>query len=130
MSLKIFILEDELDRVPRSAMLEALKDHTLTTAESFDDAKEKYAGGYDILLLDHDMRGFYDDSEHPNTGYQFVKWLVKDLDRTKVKTTPQIVLHSQNGIGRRYMKLLLEEYRFHVVEMPFCRSYVEWLRTL
>lgn len=129
MSLKIFILEDELDRLPRSTMLEALKDHEVTTAASFEEGKERYQGGYDILLLDHDMRGFYDDSEHPNTGHQFVKWLVKDLDRTKVPTT-QVVLHSQNYVGRRNMKQLLEDYKFHVVEMPFCRSYVEWLRTL
>lgn len=135
MSLRIFILEDEIDRLPRSEILPALEGHTVTVAKSFPEAKEKYQGPYDLLLLDHDMEGFYEmNKDYPNTGYQFVKWLTDDLPPTEDwiggEAKPHIIIHSHNPQGRRLMRLLLEEYGFNVEEYPFSGRYVEQLKTV
>lgn len=122
--LKVFVLEDEIGHYPRNQIISALKAHDLTVATSFPDSKKKFEGPYDLLLLDHDMEGQFEDSNHPNTGYQFVKWLV---DKEPVPK-PEVVLHSQNPVGRKNMRLLLEEHGFSVSEFAFGPKYVEALK--
>jgi CheY-like chemotaxis protein len=128
MPLKVFVLEDEIDRLPRCAIISALVGHEVDVAKNVPEAKEVYKGGYDILLLDHDMEGFYEDSEHPNTGYQFVKWLVDGLGRIDGATRPYIVIHSHNNYGRANMRKLLEDYGFEVDEFPFNSQYIGELK--
>ena len=125
--MNIFILEDEIHQYPRNQILEVLAGHNLTIATSCDEAKQKYKKGtYDLVLLDHDMRGFFDSSDFPNTGFQFVLWL---LDQGEVgKQQAPIMLHSQNPTGRRNMHVKLEAAGYVVSQMPFSPKYVEWLR--
>ena len=122
---RFFILEDEIDRYPRNQIAEVLKQHGLTITRSCDQAIERYVGGYDLLLLDHDMEGFFEDPNHPNTGYQFVKWLTSHEWKG---SKPQVMIHSHNPDGRKVMRLLLEEHGYHVTEMPFGAAYVRWLK--
>jgi hypothetical protein len=70
------------------------------------------------------MEGYIERSEHPNTGYQFVKWFVEQHKGPK----PRILLHSQNSVGRKNMRLLLEERNFVVQEVPFGPTYVKALK--
>src|SRR5690242_9390526 len=112
MVYNIFVLEDEIDRYPREQIKMALHGHNLTIARNVPEAKELFVGPYDLILLDHDMEGFYEKSDHPNTGYQFCKWLVD----AKCSPKPQVILHSHNPVGRKNMRLLLEEYGFSVDE--------------
>src|ERR1043166_489106 len=91
--LKIFILEDEIDQYPRNQLKDILRNHELTIARNAHEAKDLYKGGYDILLLDHDMEGFYEDPEakHKNTGTWFVRWLVEnDVNEPK---HPGVLIH-------------------------------------
>jgi CheY-like chemotaxis protein len=123
--MRIFILEDEIGHYPRNQILSALAKHELTVATSCPDAKKKYDGPYDLLLLDHDMEGNYEyRPDYPNTGHQFVKWLVEQDPVPK----PEVVLHSQNPVGRTNMRQLLEEHGFSVTEFPFGPEYVKGLK--
>ncbi len=124
--LRIFILDDEVGSAPRNAMLKALARHELTVVKNRVDAQNIYKPGFDLLLLDHDMRGFFDSSDHPSTAYHFVKFMV--LLAHKVK--PRIILHSQNPDGRTNMKKLLKEYGFQSEEYPFSPGYVRFLETI
>ena len=96
MLMQIFILEDEIDQYPREQLKQVLKKHELTIAKSCDEAIEKFCGPYDLLLLDHDMEGNYEyRPEYPNTGYQFVRWLMEWWADEK---KPQVILHSHNPL--------------------------------
>jgi CheY-like chemotaxis protein len=111
--------------LPRSAILEALSAHELTIARSAYEAIDAYTGGYDLLLLDHDMRGIWGESEdYQNTGFQFVKWLTAQGH----KPVPTI-LHSHFPEGRRRMRAVLELHGFDCREIPFSLEYVKYLRS-
>jgi hypothetical protein len=75
-SMRIFILEDEIQGY-RSGILSALSGHDLTVATSIPSAVSLYAAKYpfDLLLLDHDMHGFYEPAGSKGTGSEFVSWL-------------------------------------------------------
>lgn len=127
--MRCFILEDEIHRYPRNAILEVLNGNELTvTVNSFDARKFYKPGQYDYLLLDHDMRGYYDDSEYEDTGYQFCKALV-NLELGIVVPKPRVILHSQNEDGRRKMGALLVQHKFSVAEFPFGSAYVAFLKS-
>lgn len=127
---RIFILEDELDVYPRCQIKEVLSEkHDLVTAKSCDEAIEKYPlnGPYDLLCLDHDMEGNYEYREDfPNTGFQFVKWLVEETEGDSV--LPQVILHSHNPVGKERMRALLEEHGFDVTVTYFGTAYVKQLK--
>lgn len=131
MPLKIFILDDELftgGYEKRDRLLPALdgKGHKITVALSCEEAKLKFEPPYDLMLLDHDMEGIYEHRDsHPNTGFQFVKWMIQQGLK---KPLPQIILHSVNARNRGRMRALLEPEGFHVVEMPFNTQYVNFLK--
>lgn len=125
--MKIFILDDECGPIHyRNVMIKALDGHDLTIAYSKDEAIKVYKPGFDLLLLDHDMRGVFDVSSHPSTGYHFVTYMVLLHHRKK----PRIILHSQNPGGRSNMRKVLRENGFKCEEFPFSGTYVEWLKTL
>jgi CheY-like chemotaxis protein len=124
--LHVFILEDEIEGY-RHPIVDILKEagHHLTVATSFPDAKKKFEGPYDLLLLDHDMMGYYEhDPNHPNTGYQFVKWLVRKEPVPK----PEILLHSQNKVGRDNQRSLLEQHGYVVNECAYGPNLLKLLR--
>lgn len=124
--MRIFILEDEINQWPRQQILEVLKGHELTIATSCDEGKSLYKKGhYDLLLLDHDMRGFFDSSDFHNTGFQFVTWLIRQGETVREKA--KVILHSQNPTGRRNMFISLEEAGYTVAEYAFSQSYLKWL---
>jgi hypothetical protein len=125
--VRIFILEDEIDWAPRNQLKEVLKKHDLTLARSCPDAIANYKSGtYDLLLLDHDMEGKFESPEHPNTGTQFVKWLVLNDTPILDKETPRLViLHSHNVDGKKNMKALLEQAGWSVISSYFDSKYVK-----
>lgn len=124
-SRKIFILEDEIDgyRHPIRDIL-VKGGHHLTICKSVPDAKRMFEGPYDLLLLDHDMAGFYEKSSHPNTGFQFVKWLIEQDPKPK----PEVVCHSQNTVGRQNMVSLLAQHGYDVSECAYGTEYLKQLR--
>lgn len=124
--MKVFVLEDEIDSPPRMQILEILSPrHEVHVARSFKAAKRAFRPPYDLMLLDHDMEGFFEDSNHPNTGYQFVKWMVS---KQVLNPRPVIILHSQNSVGRRNMKDLLTQYDLECAEFPFSSKFVQTLK--
>lgn len=134
--LRVFILEDEIDRYPRNQIKTALEKHNLTIARSCDEGIELFTGPYDLLLLDHDMEGDYEyRPDYPNTGYQFVKWLTEGegfnwWDEKGAESTkkPQVILHSHNPVGKERMRALLEEHGFSVDVTYFGPAYVKQLK--
>lgn len=131
--MDIFILEDEIDFYPRIQLRQILEvKHNITIARSCDDAIEKFTGPYDLLLLDHDMEGNYEyRPEYPNTGFQFVKWLVDQIVVQYCRLQipfPQVILHSHNPVGRKRMRELLEEHGFSVDECRFGPDYVKQVK--
>jgi hypothetical protein len=125
--MKCFILDDEIDKEPRIGIVKALKDrHTITITRDRYEAEKVYKPEHDLLLLDHDMRGFYDLSSHPTTAFHFVKWLVTVPHKKK----PRVILHSQNGNGRQNQLKVLHEAGFKVDEFAFCSAYVKHLEEL
>lgn len=123
--LRIFILDDMIDH-GRSILKETLKDHDLTLARSCEEAKIEYHGIYDVLLLDHDLEVVFQDSNEPNTGYQFAKWLIEH--ERGVESDPLIVCHSQNPDGRKAMWYLLADEGYRVEQMPFNQEYIQALQ--
>ena len=113
--MTIFILEDEIHQAPRNIMLEILKDHELHVATSVPKAMKAFVGDYDLLLLDHDMHGYYDSSDKPNCGYQFVKWLTAQ----PLKRIPRVIIHSQNREGSLKMAAHLQECGWPHVEREY-----------
>ncbi len=127
--MKIFILEDEVysgGYEKRDRLLPVLAGHDLTVALNCEEGKRLFNPPYDLMLLDHDMEGVYENRDtHPNTGFQFVKWM---LDQKVRKPYPQVILHSVNTRNRKRMKDLLEDANWHVVEMPFNDKYIQFLK--
>lgn len=120
--MRFLILEDEIDFYPRKAMKEILKHHDLTIAKNVDEAKRLFTPPYDVMLLDHDMRGFHDNSDYHNTGFQFCVWLVSQ-NHPKVP----VHIHSQNSVGKRNMSVLLMKNGWNVKEHYFGSEYKEFL---
>lgn len=126
--MRIFILEDEIDRYPRCQLKDVLAAHDLTMVRTVRDAMRLYEpDAYDLLLLDHDMEGFYENPEaiHKNTGTWFVKWLVSLSHRGP---TPSVILHSQNSTGRRAMAHHLSDAGWIWQEVPFGPAYITALK--
>lgn len=124
--LKVFVLDDEIHLNPRNAILGALKSHSLTVAVSRKDAQAKFAGPYDLILLDHDMRGFYESSDVEHSGFQFLKWLLgKDANAL---AGAKVIVHSQNSVGRANMRKLMLEHGVEAQEFHFGQTYVDHLK--
>ena len=129
--MRIFLLDDEVDFYPRVQLRHVLEPtHDVTVARSCPNAIETFTGLYDLLMLDHDMEGFYEYREdYPNTGIAFVTWLVEHVEEFFVgQERPDVILHSQNPVGRERMRRLLEDHGFVVTECPFSSDYVKQLR--
>lgn len=122
--MKILILEDEIGREPRIGIIGVVDGHDFVVAKSCDEAKRLYTlgGPFDLLLLDHDLEGYYEmDKTHPNTGFEFVKWLTK---QTTSKPLPSVIIHSWNNVGAKRMSDGLRESGYDVQRVPFSVGYL------
>lgn len=114
--MKIFILEDDYTR--RAMFNEVLAGHEVFIAEEIDQAKIVYEANkpFDLLLLDHDLDERFMHEGEANTGYSFVKWLVK----TKQDHVKEVVIHSYNPEGAKRMEQALKDDGWmHVGRVPF-----------
>lgn len=108
--MKIFILEDDLDRIQR--FKEKLKDHTLVFSDNVEKAKKiiESLGPFDVYYLDHDLDGkIFVNSDEPNTGYQLAKYLAKN----NIKAA--FVTHTHNSEGAKNICSILPTCN----EVPF-----------
>jgi hypothetical protein len=131
---RIFLLEDEIYKdhgynvPPRTCLMAILGSHNLTIATSSEEAKTKFTlrSPYDYLILDYDMNGVPGtDLANPNTGLNFVQWLVK----FPIVGDPTVFLHSQNAKGRGAMrKLLVSSGYGNVSEHYYGNEYVSLLK--
>lgn len=124
--MKIFILEDDRNRI--HLMLDALgASHDVQVSESCADAKIKYDPPYDLTLLDHDLGGRqFVDGEDPETGYQFVKFMVSN----GMDPGGYVIVHSYNPDGAKAMQGLLEESDWNMARVPFGLKVLEFLKGL
>lgn len=119
--MRIFILEDEIDRWPRNQIQDVLANrHSLVIARNMVEAKKAYEPPFDLLLLDHDLGGDIASA----TGYDFVKWLVFQHPQDN---PPNVILHSGNPVGRENIRKFLEGFDYTVAEVPFSPKYIEIL---
>ena len=126
--MKIFVLDDELvtsGYEKRDQLPKVLAGHDLTLALTLEEAKEKFKPPYDLMLLDHDLNGQFNPVGSPNTGLQFVMWMVNVKQPAPL---PQIILHSVSARGRAAMAQILEEYGYHYLEYPFSSKYIDFLK--
>ncbi len=94
--LRFFVLEDHPYRV--EAFKAVLHGHDVTYAIDVREGIDTFVPPYDVILLDHDLGGEeLVNSEEPNTGYQFAKWLVEHQSR--LKGSACVIVHSWNGPG-------------------------------
>lgn len=121
--LRIFVLEDELYRAPRNAILDVLKGHDLTIAESKFEAVKKYDPEYHLAIIDHDMYGWPDPEYHPNSGYAFLEWLVDQHHKL-----PPIAFHSQNWMWMPKLEAFVKKHGGTHTAIPFGSEYLTWLR--
>lgn len=117
--MRIFILDDEIE-TSRSQLAKILSKHELTLAKTVNEGVLKFKGPYDLLLLDHDL-GLGKD----NVGTKFVEALLLMVNSKGPK--PSVVLHSQNPVGRKAMRLLLEDKNWHAVEFGYGEKYLKFL---
>ncbi len=103
--MKALILEDSPERI--KLFKKHLFKHDLYFFDNVKDAIEavQLLGPFDVLFLDHDLDDrVYVDSNEPNTGYQFAKWVAsQDLK------FDEIILHTLNPAGAKNMKDVLPE---------------------
>lgn len=123
---RVFILEDDPIRIEQ--FREAGLSQELTVAESVDEAKQVYIpGSYDLLLLDHDLGGQQMvESENPNTGAEFCKWVVEA--EKGIENDPVVVVHSYNPQGAQTMRNTLYDDGWMVVINPFGPSVLGYLK--
>lgn len=111
MKLNIFILEDNKERLNWFwEFFKKAPDHIEVTCkweDNVEKAKATYEahGPWDYVFLDHDLdQRVYVDSDEPNTGYQFAKWLV---DQKMITPETFFYIHSMNTVGALKMKEIL-----------------------
>ena len=122
---KILILEDNAERIKlfKSLLLNKFKvnemDVDILFTDNVEDAKKLFDKHkkFDMIFLDHDLDNrVYVDSNEPNTGYQFAKYLNEKLEDEDYKTTV-IIIHTMNPIGAQNMKDALYSWSY----IPFIK---------
>lgn len=96
--MKIFVLEDNLQRIEQFRDYFATYRLMANYATSVQNAIRMFPRvNPDVVFLDHDLGGqVYVDSDEPNTGYQFVKWLKENDPKWRARS---YVVHSMNPVG-------------------------------
>lgn len=106
--LKIFILDDQIDRYPWSKIQDILSAHNLTLARNYEEGTKIFNGNYDLLILDYDLgKGL--------NGAKFVDWL---LEQTFQKF-PDVIVHSWGAAVEDLMVMKLRRHGFIVAQVPF-----------
>jgi hypothetical protein len=114
--VRFFVLEDHPYRV--EAFKAVLHDRDVTYAIAVDDAVFAFTPPYDVILLDHDLGGEeLVDSNEPNTGYQFAKWLIEHQSR--LKDTAIVIVHSWNPDGTNNIAWALKNAGWNVMIKPY-----------
>lgn len=113
--MKILILEDNLQRIEKFKAL--YKNQELYI---FNDVFPAYDAclhhTFKIMLLDHDLGGrIWVDSDEDNTGYQFIKRLIKN----QLQKTSLYYIHSMNPIGSNKMLNLLLDNGYDGIWHPY-----------
>ena len=120
--MRIFVLEDDPMRI--KAIWEAGIGQDLTVAKSCEEAKRKWQGPYDLVLLDHDLGGeVFADSSKDNTGAGFARWLVESDKEPGVG-----VIHSYNPVGAKAMGEILNSNGWKMVRVPFGPTLLEFVK--
>jgi len=121
MSLKIYILEDNKERI--SSFKKLLIGHDVFISDNVKDfisRIEKEDQEIDLMFLDHDLGDMvYVDVDNKNTGSEVSRWLSKNK-----KNINNIIIHSLNTVGQKYMFDYLHEY-YNVQIIPFI-----WLKNV
>jgi hypothetical protein len=115
--MKVFILEDDLNRM--ETFNKVLKDHRICHAETVEDAKVLFEKEqpFDLILLDHDLGGeMFVNSDLPNTGFQFTKFLA---ERKASVSKSQIIFHTMNRPGAEKMYYYLRDREIKGFMIPF-----------
>lgn len=117
--MKILILEDNKYRIEhfKNMLNKKFIECEIVFTDNVKKAKKIFNDNqWDIIFLDHDLDDrVYVDSNEPNTGYQFAKFLNKNLSNT----IPIIIIHTLNPVGARNMMNELKTARyipFHLIQ--------------
>lgn len=107
---KILVLEDDQLRI--KFFKKIFKEYTVVFVDHVNDAIyiNETLGPFDVNFLDHDLGGkVYVPSSHPDTGYQFAKYLAEK------KVQAKFIFHTMNYNGAQNMLSLLKE----AIYIPF-----------
>lgn len=114
--INILILEDAEIRI--DAFKTILAHHRPVICKDVESAKEAYLQreSWDLLLLDHDLGGeIYVDPLEPNTGTQFVRWLMQQVRPPRCR----VIIHSHNHQAAQGMESDLTRADWSVARQPF-----------
>jgi CheY-like chemotaxis protein len=106
-SMNIFVLEDNSERIDvfNKQLTEIFPTASIFFSIDAKSAKNvlKRFGGFDIMLLDHDLGSkIFVNSQEENTGYQVAKFIVKEKIDYKVA-----ICHSMNPVGSENISAVL-----------------------
>lgn len=116
--MRIFVLEDNENRIQLFRDFFTKYGIIAHYATSVRNAERMYQrANPDLLFLDHDLGGqVYVDSDEPNTGYQFVKWLKENDPLWRARS---YVIHSMNPVGVDNMIEELGDETKNLWRIPF-----------
>lgn len=100
--MRILVLEDDENRIKKfkQELIGHELDICVDALPAIESLKQKE---YDIVFLDHDLGGkTYVDPLEQNTGYEVIRFLVRNLTNTKAN----FVVHSMNSVGDSMVKSL------------------------
>lgn len=101
--MNILLLDDNEHRT--TFFQNSLKKHKLTVCHHANAAiKALKRGSFDIVFLDHDLEGQPADPEDTNCGSEVARFIAEHDVRCG-----QIILHTENRIGREAMEAILNE---------------------
>ena len=125
--MKAFVLEDSPERI--KWFKENFIHIELHIATDINEVEKVFQKNYDILFLDHDLRGeFFVSSIQKNTGFSFCVNLCNSLSHKIDKETP-IIIHSLNSVGAKNMYDYLIKHKFYnIAMMPFSQLTKQWER--
>jgi hypothetical protein len=105
--INAFVLEDDNTRIKSfTKIFDKLKWTYKFTKEVKDAKRILSIELFDILFLDHDLGGeVYVSTKNSNTGSELARWIIDN----PLKNEPNIIIHSLNTVGQRYMNSLLPE---------------------
>jgi len=130
--MKIFLLEDDGTRTGliREALLPSgITLHHTPTVEGPGGAIDIFSPPYDLMLLDHDLGGAqYVSQNDPETGTNFVKWLIEM--HPGGSAAADTIVHSYNTGAAQWMVDTLNENGYQAIYRPFGLRLLNFLRAL